>query len=79
MESDLAPIRRLVQPRLLLPLAALALLACALLPTAAAAAPANANPTALNFMQETVGKTSSAKTVTVSNPEPGAVKSSAPR
>jgi hypothetical protein len=68
MESDLVPIRRLV-----LPLVALAIFACGLLPTAAAAAPAAVNPTALTFMQETVGKTSSPQTVTVNNFEPGIV------
>jgi hypothetical protein len=70
MESDLAPIRRLF-----LPLAALAVLASGLLlPTPAAAAPVGANPTALTFMQETVGKTSAAQTVTVTNPESGDVQ-----
>jgi hypothetical protein len=68
MESDLVPI-----PRLVLPLVALAIFACGLLPTAATAAPAAVNPTALTFMQETVGRTSSPQTVTVNNFEPGAV------
>jgi hypothetical protein len=69
MESALVPIRRLV-----LPLAVLALFASGLLPTAATAAPAGVNPTALTFMQETVGKTSSPQSVTVTNFEPGIVQ-----
>jgi len=69
MESDLVPIRRLV-----LPLAALAIFASGLLPTAATAAPPGVNPTALTFMQETVGKTSSPQTVMVSNFEPAIVQ-----
>jgi hypothetical protein len=69
MENDLVPIRRLV-----LALAALAILACGLLPTAATAAPPGVSPTALTFMQETVGKTSSSQTVTVTNFEPGIVQ-----
>jgi hypothetical protein len=69
MENDLVPIRRLV-----LPLAALAIVACGLLPTAATAAPTGVNPTALTFMQETVGKTSSPQSITVTNFEPGIVQ-----
>jgi hypothetical protein len=68
MPSDLVRFRRLV-----LPLAALALFACGLLPTAAMAVPATTNPTALKFMQETVGKTSSPQAVGVINLDPGPV------
>jgi hypothetical protein len=69
MENDLVPIRRLA-----LALTALAILACGLLPTAAMAAPPGVNPTALTFMQETVGKTSSPQTVTVTNFDPSIVQ-----
>jgi hypothetical protein len=69
MENDLVPLRRVV-----LLSAALALLACGLLPAVAAAAPAGASPTSLTFNQETVGKASTSQSITVSNPDPGAVQ-----
>jgi hypothetical protein len=69
MENPLVRLRRLF-----LPLAALAIFASGLLPTAATAAPAGASPSALTFMQETVGKTSFPQAVTVTNPDPGAVQ-----
>jgi hypothetical protein len=68
MESDLVPFR----PVLLA--AALALLVLGLLPTVAAAAPPSANPTSLTFSKETVGKTSGAQTIAISNPDPGVVQ-----
>lgn len=69
MKCDLVPIRR---PFLLV--AALAVVVCGLLPAVAAAAPPVASPTSLTFGQQTVGSTSSAQTVLVSNPDPGVVQ-----
>ncbi len=69
MEHDRLPIRRLV-----LLAASLAAIACGLLPGVAAAAPLSAGPTSLLFGAETVGAVSASKTVTISNPDPGAAQ-----
>jgi Abnormal spindle-like microcephaly-assoc'd, ASPM-SPD-2-Hydin len=69
MPSDLVPSRR---HGLAAALAlAFALVGCALIPAAAAAIPLQVSPGALTFPQETVGKTSPAQAVVVSNPLPG--------
>lgn len=59
--------------RLLPTLAALALLACGILAAPATAAPAGASPSSVTFPQETVGRTTPAQTVTISDPDPGDV------
>lgn len=66
MENDLVPIRRLV-----LLTVALAVVALGLLPGAAMGAGPAASPSSIGFGTETVGKTSGARTVTVSNAGPG--------
>jgi Abnormal spindle-like microcephaly-assoc'd, ASPM-SPD-2-Hydin len=69
MEKAPVPARRLV-----LLSTTLALVALALLPMMAAAAPPVAGPPSLAFGSETVGKTSAAQLLTVSNPDPGVVQ-----
>jgi Abnormal spindle-like microcephaly-assoc'd, ASPM-SPD-2-Hydin len=69
MEKAPVPARRLV-----LLSTTLALVALALLPMMAAAAPPVAGPPSLAFGNETVGKTSAAQLLTVSNPDPGVVQ-----
>ncbi|MBS1894636.1 MAG: choice-of-anchor D domain-containing protein [Actinobacteria bacterium] len=68
MENDLVPFRRL-----LLGAVSLLLVAC-LIPAMASAAPVESSPTSLDFGQETVGKVSTAKTVEIIDPGPGAVQ-----
>lgn len=67
MQSVLIPIRRLVL------LTAALVVACAVSTSAAGAAPAP-SPTSVIFNKETVGRTSGAQTVTIGNPDPGAVQ-----
>jgi hypothetical protein len=68
MENDPVLLRRLV-PGLI----ALVILACVLLPAGASAA-SPASPSSLTFGQETVGKTTPAQPVTITNLEPGFVQ-----
>ena len=68
MENDPLPFRRL-----LLGAVSLFLVAC-LVPAMASAAPVESSPTSLDFGQQTVGKVSTAKTVEIANPGPGAVQ-----
>jgi hypothetical protein len=68
MENDPALLRRLVAG-----LIALVILVCGLLPAGASAA-SPASPNSLTFGQETVGRTTPAQVVTITNLEPGAVQ-----